>query len=102
VRGGGAGSLGGTVFYDANSNGKREASEGGVPNITIILDRRYVTRTDTQGRYEFSAVAEGNHLLEISSDNVPLPWSPQQRDPVGVEVEVRAAAVKDFAVQRER
>ncbi len=102
VRGAGAGSLGGTVFFDTNANGTREASEGGVPNITIILDRRYVTRTDNQGHYEFSAVAEGNHLLEISPDNVPLPWSPLQRDPVRVEIEIRAAAVKDLAVQRDR
>lgn len=102
LQGGGAGSLTGSVFFDADANGKREASEGGVPNVTVILDRRFVARTDAQGRYEFAYVAEGNHLLEISSDNVPLPWSPQQREPIRIEVRVRAATVSDFAVQRER
>ena len=62
-----------------SANGRREASEGGVPGVTLILDRRFVTRTDAQGRYEFPAVAEGEHVIEVSSDNVPLPWTPALR-----------------------
>ncbi|MES2944112.1 MAG: SdrD B-like domain-containing protein, partial [Pseudomonadota bacterium] len=89
VPGTGAGGLSGTVFFDADANGRREASEGGVPNITVILDRRYVTRTDTQGKYSFPFVAAGEHRIDISSDNVPLPWSPVFRDPVKIEVLVR-------------
>lgn len=97
-----AGSLSGVVFFDADANDKREASEGGVPNITVILDRRYVTRTDSQGRYEFPALVEGQHLVEISSDNLPLPWSPLQRSAVQVNIHVRQASVQDFAVQRDK
>jgi hypothetical protein len=94
--------LSGVVFFDADANDKREASEGGVPNITVILDRRYVTRTDSQGRYEFPALVEGQHLVEISSDNLPLPWSPLQRSAVQVNIHVRQASVQDFAVQRDK
>ena len=98
----GAGSLAGTVFFDTDANGRREASEAGVPGITVILDRRYVTQTDAQGRYEFPSVAAGEHLIEVSSDNVPLPWSPVLREPLKTTVLVRQAQSVDFAVQRER
>jgi hypothetical protein len=98
----GAGSLAGTVFFDADANGRREASEGGVPGVTVILDRRYVTQTDAQGRYEYPSVAAGEHLVEVSSDNVPLPWSPVLREPVKTRILVRQTHSLDFAVQRER
>lgn len=100
--GGGAGSVSGTVFFDTDWNGQREASEGGVANVTVVLDKRYVTRTDAQGRYEFPSVAEGSHMLEISSDNVPLPWSPVLREGIKIRIAVRESSVQDFAVQRER
>jgi hypothetical protein len=98
----GAGSLTGSVFFDADANGRREASEGGVPGVTIILDRRYVTQTDARGRYEFPSVAAGEHLIEVSPDNIPLPWSPMLRDPLKTVVLVRQTHSLDFAVQRER
>ncbi|WP_431098611.1 SdrD B-like domain-containing protein [Polaromonas aquatica] len=98
----GSGGLTGAVFYDADGNGRREASEAGVPGVTVILDRRYVTRTDGQGRYEFPFVAAGEHLIEVSPDNVPLPWSPALRDPAKTVVFVRQTHSLDFAVQRER
>lgn len=100
--GGGAGSIGGTVYFDADNNGRREASEAGVPGVTVILDKRYVTRTDAQGRYEFAYVAIGDHVIEASSDNVPLPWSPVAREPVKTIVMVREVTTLDFAVQRDR
>lgn len=100
--GSGAGSLSGTVFFDSDRSDRREASEAGVPGVTVILDRRYVTRTDAQGRYEFPFVAAGPHLIEMSPDNVPLPWSPTRRDPLKTTVLVRQLTTQDFAVQRDR
>ena len=102
IAGSGAGSLSGSVYFDADANGRREASEGGVPGVTVILDRRFVTRTDAQGRYDFPAVAAGEHVIELSSDNVPLPWSPALRDPVKIRLYVRQLTTQDFAVQRDR
>lgn len=98
----GAGSLAGTVFFDADANGSREASEAGVPGVTVVLDRRYAAQTDAQGRYEFPAVAAGEHLIEVSPDNIPLPWGPVLREPAKTTVLVRQAHSFDFAVQRER
>lgn len=100
--GSGAGTLSGSVFFDADSNGRREATEAGVPGVTVILNRRFVARTDAQGRYEFPAVVAGDHVIEISADNVPLPWSPALRDAVKVRLYVRQLTTQDFAVQRER
>ena len=97
-----AGALQGTVYFDADNNGRRDASEAGTPNITVILDRRFVARTDAQGRYEFPWVAAGGHVLQIQTDNVPLPWSPVLRDAVPVSVIVRSTTTADFPLQRDR
>jgi SdrD B-like domain len=102
VAGAGSGGISGTVFYDTDADGKRQASEAGVPGVTVLLDRRYVTRTDAQGRYEFPSVSADPHLLEISPDNVPLPWSPALKDPVRLAVPLRQTVTQDFPVQRER
>lgn len=96
------GALQGTVYFDADNNGRRDAAETGVPNVTVVLDRRFVARTDAQGRFEFQWVVEGSHTLQIQSDNVPLPWSPVIRDPVPVSVVVRSTTTTDFALQRDR
>ncbi|RYX95347.1 MAG: carboxypeptidase regulatory-like domain-containing protein [Comamonadaceae bacterium] len=98
----GSGSLAGTVYFDEDWSGRRGAAEAGVPAVTVVLDRRYVTRTDAQGRYEFPYVAAGDHSIEISPDNLPLPWFPAAREPQRLTVFVRTAATFDFPVQRER
>ena len=99
----GAGRLEGSVYFDQDSNGRREANEGGVPGVTVILDRRYVARTDAQGRYYFPAVAAGNHEIELVQDNLPLPWSsPSSGASRRIDVFVRDTVIADFPVQRDR
>jgi hypothetical protein len=100
--GSGAGGLRGTVFFDADNNGRRDAAELGAPAITLILDRRYLTRTDSQGRYEFPAVVAGEHVIEIQTDNIPLPWSPTAREPKTFSIYVRQNTTQDFPLQRDR
>ena len=100
--GGGSGRLEGHVFFDQDHNGQREASEGGVPNVTVMLNRRFVARTDAQGYYSFPAVAAGSYQVEVVPDNLPLPWTPSAREARPVEVYVRGTAKADFAVHRER
>lgn len=100
--GSGAGRLEGTVFLDANYNSRRDASEAGVPNVTVILDRRFVARTDARGHYEFPAVYAGEHQLQVQSDNVPLPWAPLERETVKLTIPIRGWTTHDFALQRDR
>ena len=99
--GSGAGAISGVVFLDANANGRRDASEAGAPNVAVMLDGRFVARTDPQGRFEFPAVVAGPHTLRIETDNIPLPWSPTQRERADLDVRVRGTTTFDFALRRE-
>jgi hypothetical protein len=96
-----SGTLVGQVFQDENGNGRREATEAGVPEQVLRLDGRYVTRTDAQGRYSFPLVAVGSHRLELVKDNIPLPWNLPVDGAQRVEIRVRAESTVDFALKRE-
>lgn len=98
----GAGRVEGHVYFDQNGNGVREANEGGVPGVTVMLNQRYVARTDAQGFYSFPQVAAGRYQVEVVPDNVPLPWGVAPREARAVEVFVRDTARADFALQRDR
>jgi len=71
----GAGTLVGYVYYDANDNGRHDANELGAGNITIVLDGRFATRTDKDGRFEFPLLASGPHNVTAIADNLALPYS---------------------------
>jgi hypothetical protein len=89
VRGQGAGRLEGSVFLDANKNGTREASERGAANLTVLLNGRFATQTDAQGRFEFAFVAAGEHVITVVGDNLPLPWSLEQKGRSDARTSVR-------------
>lgn len=99
--GAGAGGISGHVYFDENGNGRREASEAGVPDIVIRLDGRFATRTDAQGRYDFPLVGVGPHRIQIVPDNVPLPWNPAREGAQTIEVRVRSTVTQDFPLRRE-
>ena len=100
--GSGAGRLEGLVFLDADRNGRRDAGEQGVPNVTVVLDHKFSARTDALGRYEFPAVSAGEHVIELVPDAVPLPWSPVERDAAKVRIYIREISIFDFVLQRDR
>ncbi len=87
--GSGSGRLTGTICLDANNNGRFDAGEGVAPNVTVLLDGRYSTRTDSDGHFEFPAVAAGHHVLTVEPDNLPLPWILADNGRVEVEVRTR-------------
>jgi hypothetical protein len=87
--GAGAGRLTGVVYLDANENGHYDAGEAGAANITVILDGRFSTRTDTNGRFDFPAVAAGHHVITVQSDNLPLPWMLPKEGRADVDVATR-------------
>ena len=99
--GAGSGTVSGYIFYDNNSNGRRDASERGVPEVVVRLNGRFVARTDSQGRYEFPLVAAGMHRIEVVPDNLPLPWNLSIEGPQSVDVRVRRTTTRDFAIRRE-
>lgn len=85
----GGGRIEGTVFLDANRNGRQEAGEMGSAGVTVYLDNRYAARTDSQGRFEFAFVAAGAHTITVLRETLPLPWVLAQDKPTPVEVLVR-------------
>ena len=87
--GSGSGRLTGVVYLDANENGRYDAGEAGAPNVTVILDGRFSTRTNADGRFDFPAVVAGHHVLTVPNDNLPLPWTLTNQGRTEIEVTTR-------------
>ena len=98
--GSGSGELTGTVYLDANDNGRRDAGEVGAANLSIVLDQRFSATTDANGRFDFPAVAAGHHRVEVVADNLPLPWAISNQKPMDVEVSTRGRTALSIAASR--
>jgi hypothetical protein len=100
--GAGSGEVAGVVFLDANNNGQLDAGETGAPNVTVVLDGRYSVQTDAAGRFNFSAVAAGHHLITVVSDNLPLPWVLINEGRAEFDLSTRGRMQLSIAAQRPR
>ena len=100
VMGSGSGRLTGVVYLDANENGRFDAGESGAANVTVVLDGRYSARTDSNGRYDFPAVASGHHVITVQGDNLPLPWALANSGRTDVDVSTRERTEIDIGAQR--
>ena len=99
--GSGAGNIIGYLYFDANDNGRRDANETGAPNVTILLDGRFSTRTDGQGRFEFPLVTAGAHAISVIPDNLPLPYFVAGEEKRPIIVRTRETTTLDIpAIQR--
>ncbi len=96
----GGGRIEGVVFLDANGNGRPDAGEGFVANVTVVLDGLYAARTDALGRYAFEFVASGEHRLQVLPDNVPLPWLFNEQGPRKVTLSPRGTLRENFGAAR--
>jgi len=85
-----------------NDNGQFDANEQGAANVTVVLDGRFSTRTDEQGRFEFPMVVDGQHRINVISDNVPLPWTLVNDGRIEFDVPVRGTVNVDVPAQRMR
>lgn len=97
-----SGSVAGSIYLDDNGDGARAASELPAANVTVVLDGRFATRTDSLGRFDFPRVAPGGHTVVVMPDNLPLPWffgdAETQRQ---VQVLVRQASRIDIGARRQ-
>ena len=100
--GAGSGEIAGTVFLDANYNGRSDAGEAGAPNVTVVLDGRYSVQTDANGRFSFPVVATGSHTITVVPDNLPLPWVLINDGRAQVQVTTRSRTDISIAAQRLR
>lgn len=99
--GGPAGSVSGVVFLDDNDNDRRDANELGAANVMVLLDGRFSTRTDAQGRFEFALVGSGEHKITVPAESLPLPWTIVSPT-VSVRVESRTTSSVSIAATRIR
>ena len=96
----GYGEVGGTVFYDDNRDGVRQAGERPASGVFVYLDSRYERVTDNEGNYTFSTVPAGDHTVTIAVEDLPLPWGLDDDSPRTVSVAVRQTAKASFALTR--
>ncbi|MNT82469.1 hypothetical protein D3C72_2222010 [compost metagenome] len=86
------------MFYDANRDGQRQIGEGGVNGVEVVLDGRYRTVTDREGRFSFPMVGQGHHRITVTLDSVPLPWGAADDAGVSVNVPLRGEANAEIPV----
>jgi SdrD B-like domain len=98
--GSGGGGIEGLVFLDDNANGLFDATEKVAPNVTVTLNGRFVTRTDSNGRYQFAFVAAGSHRIEVAADVLPLPWNFDLESQRQITVTRRSTTRADFSARR--
>jgi len=96
----GTGRISGQVFFDENRDSIRQPTEPAAAGVAVLLDGRYETRTDAQGRYSFSPVATGRHEVRVLTEDVPLPWGLEDERAVPVEIGFRRDSILAFALQR--
>ncbi len=65
--------IGGRVTLDSGSAATYLVGSGtyGVANAMVVLDGRYVQRTDLNGNYQFSFVPPGQHQLRLETSSLP-------------------------------
>jgi hypothetical protein len=100
--GAGSGEIAGVVFLDANNNGQLDAGELGAANMTVLLDGRFSVQTDAAGRFNFSSVAAGHHVITVVSDNLPLPWALINQGRAEFDLSTRGRTQLSIAAQRPR
>jgi hypothetical protein len=100
--GSGSGTIVGYIFYDANDDGRRSAGEAGAANVTVVLDGKFATRTDANGRFEFPMVAAGRHGIAVVPDNLALPYVIRGDGGMEVTVLTRETANLEIAASRMR
>lgn len=100
--GDGAGRVAGIVYYDQNDDRLMNSGETGVPNLTLLLDGKFVSRTDGAGRFDFSQVKAGSHTVQILADNLPLPWRLRDGGRTEFVVEVRETTTLNLGVFKNR
>ncbi len=70
------GSIGNRVWLDEDSNGRQDAGETGIANITVQLRNSggtviATTLTDSHGGYLFSGVAPGSYYVKVLGTSLP-------------------------------
>lgn len=67
----------GSVFIDANGNGRFDPEEEGQQNVILRLEDGTEATTNDQGRFYFRRVSPGEHILTLEINSVPIHLLPK-------------------------
>lgn len=71
------GSIGDTIWIDANGNGNQDPGEPGIGGVTVELDIDsngtidFTTVTNPDGKYTFNALAAGSYTVKVDTGTLP-------------------------------
>lgn len=92
------GSIEGDVYMDYNRNGLRDPGEPGMAKVTIQLEDKSKTVTDSQGHYKFSNVATGVHIVTIDERGLDASLNLLTPASQRVEVKLRETAGVSYTI----
>ncbi|HSK71291.1 MAG TPA: SdrD B-like domain-containing protein, partial [Pyrinomonadaceae bacterium] len=87
----------GRVYYDLNGNGRDDSNEPGVAGITIQLNGNRTIKTDSAGRYQFSA-DKGSHNVALLSNELGVRLRASTATQQRVSISSRQTATASFGV----
>ncbi|MDD5552882.1 MAG: SdrD B-like domain-containing protein [Candidatus Omnitrophica bacterium] len=67
----------GFIFEDKNENGVYDKGELGVRGVVMKLEDNTAKVTDKNGRYSFSSVKTGKHILSLDLNSLPVYYLPK-------------------------
>ena len=67
-----------------------------------MLDGRFSTRTDKDGRFEFPLLASGPHTITVIPDNLALPYSVTGEGKREVMIRTRETTNLDIAASKQQ
>ncbi|MEQ9280754.1 MAG: OmpA family protein [Balneola sp.] len=70
------GYLTGTVYYDRNKNGLKDAGEEGIPGVRLYLNNGTFVITDGEGKYSLYGLKPQNHVLKLDPLSLPAGSGP--------------------------
>ena len=68
----------------------------------MLLDGKFATRTNNDGRFEFPFVASGPHSIAVIPDNLALPYSIANEGRRAVVVRTRETTTIEIAAAKQQ
>lgn len=88
----------GRVFRDNNVNGTFNFGEQGLVGMRVRLDDGEVTETDEQGRYKFTDVSQGEHMVSLSLTQFAGPVRMTTKNQASVDLIRQKIGMVNFGV----
>lgn len=93
----GYGTIFGVAFDDRNGNGAQEEGERPVPGIRVQLEDGSVATSDEQGKFSFTNVLMGEHMVSLDTKRIPIEYDVPDEVKRKLEVKRRGISRVEFA-----